>query len=193
VTTETVTMTDRKSIPWTKKINPLWWLVGPDGWDPPLYNNVDPTTGQPMPYLPNVKNIWLRRFFWFVCRNPLMNFVAFVLGVEDVNYTVTGTAPVLKTTGRDCDPQQLGFRFAHLSTPPSYGWVALAALCEFGFVFADHWSLALPAIFCFLRGFGYLPFVSYWNGKVEVYCGWRPASGGFGTKFVIAKNPASQQ
>ena len=52
---ETVTMTDRVLIPWTKKINPLWWLVGPDGWDPPTINNGEP-------YLPDVHNIWLRRF-----------------------------------------------------------------------------------------------------------------------------------
>jgi hypothetical protein len=84
MTTETVTMTDRTPIPWTTKVNPLWWLVGPDGWDVPTINNG-------LPYLPDVKNIWLRRFYWFFCRNPLMNFVGFVVGVEDRNYTVTGS------------------------------------------------------------------------------------------------------
>jgi hypothetical protein len=37
---------------------------------------------------------------------------------------------------------------------------------------------------------GWAPFVSYWAGDnallpLEFYVGWRPASGGFGTKFVI--------
>lgn len=79
-----------------------------------------------------------------------MNFVGFVIGVEDRNYSVTGSAPVLRTTGRDCDPVQMGFRWAVLSV----GWARL-------------------------------PFVSYYNGKVEFYLGWRPASGGFGAKLVL--------
>ena len=153
---ETVQMTGRELIPWTKKINPLWWLVGPDGWQVPSINNG-------VPYLPDVTNVWLRRFYWFICRNPLMNFVGFVIGVEDRNYSVTGSAPVLATTGRDTSPQQFGWRWAVLKT-------------KLGF---------LP-----LR----LPFLSYWgvlwfakSRKVELYVGWRPASGGFGVKLVFPK------
>lgn len=142
---ETVQMTDRVLIPWTKKINPLWWLVGPDGWDVPVTNNG-------LPYLPEVTNVWLRRFYWFICRNPLMNFVGFVIGVEDRNYSVSGSKPVLKTTGRDCDPPQMGWRWA----------VIRVGLARF-------------------------PYVSYYNGKIEAYLGWRPASGGFGAKLVFPK------
>ena len=139
-------MTGRVLIPWTKKINPLWWLVGPDGWTVPTMNNGTP-------YLPDVTNVWLRRFYWFICRNPLMNFVGFVIGVEDRNYRVSGSAPVLATTGRDTSPAQIGFRWAVISTK-------------------------------YLR----LPYVSYYNGTIEAYLGWRPASGGFGLKFVIHKS-----
>jgi hypothetical protein len=106
---ETVYGGDRDPISIWKKINPLWWLVGPDGWNAPDINN-----GQP--YLPNVKSVWLRRFYWFGCRNPLMNFVGYVIGIEDRNYYATGTAPVMRTTGRDCIPQQLGWRWAILTT-----------------------------------------------------------------------------
>lgn len=141
--TETVQVTDRTPIPWTTKINPIWWLHGPDGWNVPDINNGEP-------YLPDVKNIWLRRFYWFVCRNPLMNFVGYVIGVEDQNYTVTGTAPVMRTTGRDCDPIQEGWRWAVIKC----GWLRL-------------------------------PFVSYYKkGVIEFYMGWRPYSGGLGTKLV---------
>lgn len=109
---ETVSITDHKPIlPWTKKLNPIWWLQGPDGWDVPEYNT---SKGETLPYLPNVKNVYLRRLVWFGFRNPLMNFVGFIIGVEDKNYTVTGTAPVLATTGRDTTPQQEGFRWAIL-------------------------------------------------------------------------------
>jgi hypothetical protein len=45
-----------------------------------------------------------------------MNFVGFVIGVEDRNYSVTGSAPVLLTTGRDGHPQQFGWRWAIIST-----------------------------------------------------------------------------
>jgi hypothetical protein len=54
MTSETVQMTDRVPIPWTTKINPLWWLVGPDGWTVPEINNGEP-------YLPDapVLLVWL--------------------------------------------------------------------------------------------------------------------------------------
>lgn len=149
---ETVQMEGRVLIPWTKKINLLWWLQGSDGWTVPELNNG-------APYLPNVTNVWLRRFYWFVCRNPLMNFVGFVIGVEDRNYSVTGSYPVLRTTGRDCVPEQIGWRRA---------------------------SLRVNRM---IR----LPYVSYWGNligtsrSVEFYLGWRPASGGFGVKFVLPK------
>jgi hypothetical protein len=143
---ETVTMTDRTPIPLLTKLNPIWWLQGPDGWDVPEYNNG-------LPYLPDVQNIWLRRFYWFGCRNPLMNFVGFVIGVEDRNYTVFGSAPVLATTGRDATPPQYGWRWAILKTD----WLRL-------------------------------PFVSYYNGKVEFYLGWRPHSGGLGFKLVFPRS-----
>lgn len=142
---ETVEVTDRTPVEWTKKVNPIWWLQGPDGWTVPDINNGEP-------YLPGVENVWLRRLVWFGFRNPLMNFVGFVLGVEDMNYSVTGTAPVLKTTGRDCDPEQYGWRWAIIKC----GWRRL-------------------------------PYVSYWNGKVEMYWGWRPYSGGVGAKVVVPK------
>lgn len=138
-----VAVTGRTLQPWTNKINPLWWLVGPDGWDVPTINNG-------APYLPDVTNIWLRRFYWFICRNPLMNFVGYVIGVEDRNYEVSGSPGVLLTTGRDGNPPILGWRYAVLKL----GWVRL-------------------------------PYVNFYNGKVEFYLGWRPASGGFGFKLVF--------
>lgn len=154
---ETVQMTDRVLIPWTTKINPLWWLHGPDGWTVPETNNG-------APYLPEVTHVWLRRFYWFFCRNPLMNFVGFVIGVEDRNYSVTGSAPVLRTTGRDCTPQQLGWRWAILR---------VGLLVRLPYV--SYWG-ALP-----------------WTSRnVEFYLGWRPHSGGFGLKIVFPKYDASQ-
>ena len=118
---QTVTMTDRVMIPWIKKINPLWWLVGPDGWNVPTINNG-------AAYLPNVKSIWLRRFYWFICRNPLMNFVGYVIGVEDRNYTVTGSDQVLLTTGRDGNPPIYGWRWAIISTK----WLRLPFVSYYG-------------------------------------------------------------
>jgi hypothetical protein len=109
VTIETVTLTDRVPVPLSTKLNPIWWLQGDNGWDVPDVNNGEP-------YLPEVKNLWLRRFYWFGCRNPLMNFVGFIIGVEDRNYTVVGSAPAMANTGRDCDPQQFGFRWAIIKT-----------------------------------------------------------------------------
>lgn len=175
---ESVKMTDRVTESIWKKLNPLWWLVGPHGWEVPTINNGTP-------YLPEVTNIWLRRFYWFFCRNPAMNFVGFILGVEDKNYTATGTAPVLRTTGRDCEPVQNGFRWAVLTTPFSFGALCVASIALAGACF--WWPLLIVALFAGLKVVGPLPYVSFYNGKVEAYLGWRPHSGGYGIKFVMPK------
>ena len=107
-------ITGRAKKPWYDKINPLWWLVGDNGWDVPTINNG-------APYLPNVKNIWLRRFYWFFCRNPLMNFVGYVIGVGDWDYTVYGSRNVLCNTGRDTVPPTHGWRWAVINA----GWLWL--------------------------------------------------------------------
>jgi hypothetical protein len=44
-----------------------------------------------------------------------MNFVGYIIGVEDRNYTVTGDAPALATTGKDCTPVQEGWRTAWIN------------------------------------------------------------------------------
>lgn len=156
---ETVLMHGRVAKPLSKKLCVTWWFQGPDGWTVPETNNGTP-------YLPDVTNVWLRRFYWFVCRNPLMNFVGFVVGVEDRNYSVRGSAPVLRTTGRDCDPQQLGWRWAILRPDPN------------GF-------LRLPYV-------SYWGPIALTKRKLEFYAGWRPHSGGVGIKFVMPANDASQ-
>lgn len=186
MTIETVKVTDRVAYSLTKKINPIWWFQGPDGWTVPETNNGTP-------YLPDVTNVWLRRFYWFVLRNPMMNFVGFVLGVEDRNYSATGSAPVMRTTGRDCDPPQLGWRWAILTLTPSPTASTAALILSIAAWFLSAW-LWWPAICCALRVAGPLPFISYWGPlwrserMLEFYLGWRPASGGFGLKFVM---PAS--
>lgn len=124
----------------------LWWFRNGDSWHAPVINN-----GQP--YLPGVDNTFVRDFFWF-CRNPIGNFMGFVIGFEGMGYTVRGPAPVTLTTGRDGNPQILGWRW------------------------------------CIINGWA--PYVSYWGPvwwlpkaySVEFYYGWRPASGGFGLKFI---------
>lgn len=84
---ETKEVTGRTPIPWTKKINPWWWL----------WNDLDPVPDQW--YMPGVHPD-IRQFFWW-WRNPFANFVGFVIGVNDRNYSITGTAPVEHATKWD--------------------------------------------------------------------------------------------
>lgn len=177
---ESVSITDRTPISIWTKLNPLWWLVGPDGWTVPEINNGSP-------YLPDVKNIWLRRFYWFFCRNPLMNFVGYVLGAEDKNYTVYGSAPVLKTTLRDADPPMTGWKWSVIVSGFSLG-AAVVALAFAALAWLVSWVFAVPLVFALLKAIGLLPFVAYWGGKVEFYLGWRAHSGGYGLKFVVTGN-----
>ena len=138
---ETATVVPLDTPSWTLLINPLWWLMTGGSkatWTAPLVNNG-------VPYLPDIQNQFLRNLLWWL-RNPAGNFFGFIVGFEGQTFTVTGTSPVLATTGRDIG--QLGWRWSVIN-----GWA---------------------------------PFVSYWGGTVEFYLGWRPASGGFGLKFVVA-------
>lgn len=176
MTIETVVMTDRVPASIWQKLNPLWWLIGPDGWTVPAVNNG-------APYLPDVTNRALRIFYWFFCRNPLMNFVGFVLGAEDNNYRVTGTAPVLLTTWRDASPPAAGWKWAIIRPQFSPAALLMAAIFALAAWFV-HPAIAIVAAFAAVKIAGPMPFVSY-NGAVEAYLGWRPASGGFGFKFVI--------
>lgn len=110
---ETVPVTDHVAIPWYRLINPLWWLQSTGdasmSWTAPEINNGEV-------YLPSIGNQLLRNTMWWF-RNPAGNFVGFIIGLDGVNYSVTGTAPVLATTGKDCVPIQEGWRWARINTP----------------------------------------------------------------------------
>ncbi len=117
----------------------LWWFRNGDSWHAPEINNG-------VPYLPNIHSSILRDFLWF-CRNPIGNFMGFVIGFEGLGYVVKGPAPVMLTTLYDANPPQYGFKWSIIN-----GWA---------------------------------PFISYSGKRFLWYSGWRPASGGFGSKFNI--------
>lgn len=175
--------TDHAPISLLTKLNPLWWLVGPDGWEVPTVNNGEP-------YIPEVTNGFMRKFYWFICRNPLMNFVAFVMGVEDKTYTVWGPKPVLAVTWRDVvDPVTTGFKWALLHTGFSAGAAVVWAVCIVLWLFFDLKLSFVIAFIAFFKMIGWMPYISYWGPvfgyNFEVYLGWRPHNGGFGFKSVI--------
>jgi hypothetical protein len=91
----------------------LWFFRNGDSWSAPATNNG-------APYLPGIKAQWLRNFLWF-CRNPIGNFMGFVLGVEGYDYTVTGPVPVLLTTLYDATPPQYGWKWSVIKC----GWARL--------------------------------------------------------------------
>ena len=110
MTTETVAVTDHTPIPWSRLLNPIWMLASTGdatlSFKAPAINNYEP-------YLPGIKNQLLRNIMWWF-RNPAGNFVGFIVGLDGVNYSVTGSAPALASTGRDCG--QEGWRWAILKT-----------------------------------------------------------------------------
>lgn len=115
MTIETINV---KASPWPAGF--LWFFRNGDSWHAPDVNN-----GQP--YLPTIHNRLLRDFLWF-CRNPIGNFMGFVVGVEGYDYTVTGTAPVLLTTLYDAVPPQYGWKWAIIRC----GWMVLPFLSYSG-------------------------------------------------------------
>lgn len=87
----------------------MWWFRNGDSWHAPADNNG-------APYLPSIQNQLLRDMIWFL-RNPIGNFMGFVIGFEGTGYTARGSTPVDATTGRDIRPPQVGWRWATLN-----GW-----------------------------------------------------------------------
>jgi hypothetical protein len=164
--------------PWSKRLNPLWWLVGDNGWDVPDINNG-------APYMPG-KPQWLRFCVWFFVRNPLMNFVGSVIGVGEFDFWQYGPAPVAMTTWADANPPRRGWKWAMLRTmQPNWLWIFSYVLYGFLTFRVSSW-FALPWVFSWFLAFGHLPFVSY-SGRVVFYIGWRTNSGGFGIKLVNGK------
>jgi hypothetical protein len=101
----------------------LWFFRNGDTWQAPVINNG-------LPYLPNVKAQWLRNFYWF-CRNPLGNFMGYVIGFQGTGYTVTGPAPVQLTTWRDATPPRNGWKWSIIN-----GWapfISYNGIVEFYF------------------------------------------------------------
>ncbi len=92
----------------------MWWFRNGDSWHAPIINNG-------LEYLPNVKNQFLRDFYWF-CRNPIGNFMGFIVGFEGKGYTVRGPAPVLATTPRDEKPERYGWKWCVIN-----GWAPFVA------------------------------------------------------------------
>lgn len=120
--TRTARVSGRTPVPWTKKINPIFWLQNgwENGWRAPLSNNNEP-------YLPNIKNQLARNFFWF-CRNPFANFVEFVIGVKDRNFVVYSTRP----PANDTVPSDSGQRGFKASIIMLCGWFPLPYLAWSG-------------------------------------------------------------
>lgn len=87
----------------------LWFFRNDDSW-------IAPTTNNGAPYLPTISNQALRNFLWF-CRNPLGNFMGFVIGFEGYGFTVSGAAPVMLTTLYDAVPPQYGWKWCVIN-----GW-----------------------------------------------------------------------
>jgi hypothetical protein len=106
----------------------MWPFRNGDNWSAPDYNNG-------APYLPNVKAKWLRNFYWY-CRNPLGNFMGFVIGVEGRDYSATGPAPVMLTTWYDATPPAYGFKWAVIRS----GWLVLPFASYSGKKFLWYWG-----------------------------------------------------
>jgi hypothetical protein len=106
MTIETKPWPKAQTIPWGKKLNPIWWFGNVEGIDTAYH------TDWPQ---------WRRALVWYLIRNPLFNFFRFVVGVEDRDLIVTGPAPVFTTLWIECIPPSYGWKWSIIKT----GWVRL--------------------------------------------------------------------
>lgn len=96
----------RTLIPWTRKINPIWWFKNDEEPDPP---------GDYLPMRPE----WWRQIMWTV-RNPIHNFVQYVVGVCDRNYYVVGNHPVWNSQLSDVGLTGWKWSFVLVAIPLPY-------------------------------------------------------------------------
>jgi hypothetical protein len=99
---------------WKKLTGIVWWW-----W----MNDSEQTVDQAPDYHPEWP-YWRRWLIWNVFRNPLQNFRAFVIGVQDRNYTVDGKAPVLTVQRSDLVPPQTGWQWCILQTAIPRGFIS---------------------------------------------------------------------
>lgn len=104
MTTETKWMAGRSPVSTLKKINPIWWFM----------NDTEQTVDQAPWFQPTWPH-WLRSLVWNTVRNPLQNFRAYVIGVQDKDYQVTGKAPVMTVQRNDLTPPETGWQWCKLS------------------------------------------------------------------------------
>lgn len=97
---DTFIFTGRVRKPLGKKLNPVWWVQNDD----------EQTVDQAPDYHPEWPH-WRRWLIWNVFRNPLQNFRAYVVGVQDRNYTVVGRSPVLTAQRNDLSPPEFGWQW----------------------------------------------------------------------------------
>src|SRR5262245_40015028 len=115
MTTESQTITWRVSKAWSKKLNPIWWFGNDD----------EQQVADAAWYRPEWPQ-WRRELYWNYFRNPLQNFRAYVIGVQDRNYTVTGRAPVLTVQRDDLDPPEYGWQWSIIWLPIPAPFVSYA-------------------------------------------------------------------
>jgi hypothetical protein len=111
----------------------MWWFRNGDSWHAPTVNAAN---DGPQPYRPDIKNQFVRDFLWF-CRNPIGNFMGFVIGFEGSGYTVRGPAPVLLTTLYDASPRQYGWKWSVIN-----GWAPFVSYSGKKFLWYLGWRPA---------------------------------------------------
>lgn len=112
---ERIEITGRVRKPAALKADRSWWFKNDDE------QNLEEARW----YMPDAPQA-VREFFWNA-RNPVQNFRAYVIGVQDLNFSVIGRAPV-RTIQRDD------------LVPPEYGWQWCVL---FG---GDLWPFMLPFV-----------------------------------------------
>ena len=150
---ETARVSEREKLPLWKKLNPLWWFGNVDD-DPPQFFMVKwrvwpvrvPVwfarwkTGKEIPEgmsaYRQFNTNWVRHLVWGL-RNPMHNFMFYVVGVSDRNYDLVGPKPVRVTLLSDLDHvnrKLRGFQWKLL-------WLNEFIVLPFVSYSGDHWRL----------------------------------------------------
>ena len=130
---DSFTWTGRVRKPWYKKFDPVWWFENDDDPQPPAW------------YHPEWSE-WRRWLTWHAVRNPGHNFMFYVLGVQDRNFTVWGKTPVLETDAADSG--QYGSRWCVIQ-PGREVWIPRPYFSWTGTWISFHFGWNAPGAFTF--------------------------------------------
>lgn len=155
-------------ISWIKKINPLFWIGNLEEPKPPSW--YEPAWSQHK-----------RERYWLYVRNPLHNFMFYVIGIYDQVKSGAAIRKGLHPKNVFNPSKSGGFNFTYFLYDVNWIFTIGYSVIYLLLALRYSWVIVVPGLIA-LALILFLPCISY-IGKYKFYLGWRE-KGNFGVKLT---------